>query len=215
LRTVGQRWRWRKQAFESVSNHELKVKWSKKKFYFLFRKFCPVAGWYKWKFSFIAPRWTYLFGYRKTIFSTSPWLETLVFSNKLYLLRTHFDYYRAKSLNLTKKYKQYKAVEMLFSTNPHSVRRETMSSLVLKRLNFFYFSRRHTYFFKKIKAHSIRSKYRFSERQSFAYYHFISHLSSLVYQLNFAPTIGWAINYTTSGFVFYKNIILSFKRQFS
>jgi hypothetical protein len=26
LRTVGQRWRWRKQAFESVSNHELKVK---------------------------------------------------------------------------------------------------------------------------------------------------------------------------------------------
>jgi len=213
-RVVRYRWKWFHNRYTSRENSELKTKWSKKKFYFLIRKLVPASGWYRWKLSFIAPRLSHLFGFRRTIFSTSPWLEVLAFTNKLYLLRTFFDYYRAKSLSLTKKYKQYRATEIMFNTRPHKIRYEIMSSIILKRLNFFYFSRRHKYFFKKIKLHCIRNKYMFSERQSFLYYYFISSVPSMAYQLSFAPTISWSINYVLSGFIFHKRTPFDIKKDF-
>jgi len=54
----------------------------------------------------------------------------------------------------------------------------------------------------------------FLERQSFSYYYFISSVPSMTYQLSFAPTISWSINYVMAGFVFHKHTPLDFKKYF-
>jgi len=191
-----------RRTFVAKDANYYKTRWGKKKFYYFIRKLCPAEGWFKWKLTLKSPRWTTLFNVNRKIVSMSPWLETIFFKNKLYLLKAHFFFQRAKNVASTKKYFLKFSTENLFSLKPQRIMEDVVTSRVLKRLNLFYFSIKQKYLFKKVRLHSIRNTYRFVARESFPYHYFSSLLPSSVYQLNFAPTIFWSLTYVDTGFIF-------------